>query len=371
MEGDASALGMYLQTLLSWPSAPYREEACIHRKRLNRDSDDFIEIPVHTIPALDEDRLYAKERWLIDTVREELAQGRGVAVFCRQTGTRDIQPRLEKLLKQHLPLCKPFILKSSVQADRREEVLNRQLDLGVNTLICNPKLVQTGLDLVALPTIIFFEVDYSLYVMGQASRRAWRLIQDKPCKVYYPFYADLMENQAVELIGLKQQAAGLLYGEETGGLSTLKSAGGGSLLAELAAEIGADKTIADLGSLFARHAQTSDPTENAWFTEAAAEDVPSQTKTEPEPPVILQMEPDVAADPLLRFVMELGGVITDVQENRQSAPLPPRELVKRRRVKLTDAPEDGPALLLESSKSWSRVWKPLPAPQNATQLALF
>src|SRR5262249_7570271 len=37
LEGDASALGMYLQTLLSWPSAPYREEMCIHRKRLSKD----------------------------------------------------------------------------------------------------------------------------------------------------------------------------------------------------------------------------------------------------------------------------------------------------------------------------------------------
>src|SRR5712691_1935196 len=148
------------------------------------------------------------------------------------------------------------------------------------------RLVPT-LHLVALPTIIFFEVDYSLYVMGQASRRAWRLIQDKPCKVFYPFYTDLMENQAVELIGLKQQAAGLLYGEETGGLSTLKSAGGGSLLAELAAEMGADKSISDLGSLFARHAQQSDPTESAWFTEAPAEDTSLMAATEPEQPVIL------------------------------------------------------------------------------------
>jgi hypothetical protein len=376
MEGDASALGMYLQTLLSWPSAPYREELCIHRKRLNKESDDFVEIPVHTIPALDENRLYAKERWLIDTVREELAQGRGVAVFCRQTGTRDIQPRLEKLLKQHIPLCKPFILKGSVQAYRREEVLNRQLELGVNTLICNPKLVQTGLDLVALPTIIFFEVDYSLYVMGQASRRAWRLIQDKPCKVFYPYYTELMENQAVELIGLKQQAAGLLYGEETGGLSTLKSAGGGSLLAELAAEMGADKTISDLGSLFARHAQQSDPTESAWFTEAPAEELSLPVETTLEQPAILQTQPDLIADPLLQFLTDMGGVIAEVQELRQPvstlpAPLPPRKPVKRRRVKLTDAPEDEPALLHATTTPAPRVWKPLPAPQNATQLALF
>lgn len=264
MEGDASALGMYLQTLLSWPSAPYREEQCIHRKRLSKESDIFIEIPVHTIPALDETRLYAKERWLIDTVREELAQGRGVAVFCRQTGTRDIQPRIEQLLREGVPLAKPFVLKGGVQADRREDLLDRQVAAGVNVLICNPRLVQTGLDLLAFPTIIFFETDYSLYVMGQALRRAWRLIQDRPCKVFYPHYTGLMEHQAVELVGLKQAAAGLLYGEETGGLSALSSGGGGgSLLAELAAEMGQDRDIADLGALFARHARQHDPAESA------------------------------------------------------------------------------------------------------------
>src|SRR5260221_4535412 len=155
--------------------------------------------------------------------------------------------------------------------------------------------------------------------MGQASRRAWRLIQDKLCKVFYPFYTDLMENQAVELTGLKQQAAGLLYGEETGGLSPLKSAGGGSLLAELAAERGADKTISDLGSLFARHAQQSDPTESAWFTEAPAEDMSLLAATEPEQTDMLQAQPDLAADPLLRFLTDLGGVISDVQVLRESA----------------------------------------------------
>src|SRR5262249_8054884 len=155
-------------------------------------------------------------KWLIDTVREELAQGRGVAVFIRQTGERNIQPRVAKLLSDHIPTAQPYILKGSVKADQRENLLNKQVARGTNILICNPVLVQTGLDLCDFPSIIFFEVSYSLYVMGQASRRAWRLIQDKPCRVYYPFYEGLMENQAVELIGRKQQAAALLYGENTG-----------------------------------------------------------------------------------------------------------------------------------------------------------
>src|SRR5436189_3948931 len=110
--------------------------------------------------------------------------------------------------------------------------------------------------------------------MGQASRRAWLLIQDKPCRVYYPFYEHLMENQAVELIGRKQQAAALLYGESTGtGLSALNGEDGGNLLAALAAEIGNDNSVTDLRDLFARHAAESDSAESAWFSAEAEEPV--------------------------------------------------------------------------------------------------
>jgi hypothetical protein len=288
MEGDASALGMYLQTLLCWPSAPYREESCIHRKRLDKDSDEFDERLVHTIPALDDARIYAKEQWLIDLVREKVAEGSGVAVFCRQTGTRDIQPRIEKLLKQHVPFAKPYILKSSVAADKRESILDKQVEMGTNVLICNPRLVQTGLDLLAFQKIVFFEDDYSLFVTAQASRRSWRLNQkeDAVCETFYPYYIGLMENQAVELIGRKQQAANLLYGEGGGGLSALSN-DGGSLLAVLASEINADVNITDLRDLFSQHAHLVDPTESAWF---AAEEM------------IIQVEPAVAELPVMATV---------------------------------------------------------------------
>ncbi|MHB8752761.1 MAG: helicase-related protein [Aggregatilineales bacterium] len=265
-EGDASPMAMYLQALLNWPDAPYRDEECIHRKRLEHDSDEFMERLVYVIPGLDENRIYAKEQWLIDTVRTELAQGRGVAVFCHQTGTRDIQPRLERLLKEHIPSARPFILKGSVAADKREHVLNRQVTVGTNVLICNARLVQTGLDLIDFPSIVFFEIDYSLFVMAQASRRAWRLIQDRPCKTFYPYYDGMMEHQAIQLIGRKQQAANLLYGEGNGGLSALSGSDGGNLLAALAAEIESDATVTDLRDLFAQHAHTVDPAESAWFS---------------------------------------------------------------------------------------------------------
>ena len=127
-----------------------------------------------------------KEQWLVELVRDELAQGRNVGVFLRQTGTRDIQPRIEQLIREHVPGAKPFVLKGSVAPERRESLVQQQLEAGCNVLITNPRLVATGLDLVAFPTLVFYEIDYSLFTMVQASRRAWRIIQDRPCQGVLP-----------------------------------------------------------------------------------------------------------------------------------------------------------------------------------------
>ena len=52
-------------------------------------------------------------------------------------------------------------------------------------MICHPRLVQTGLDLIDFPTLIWYETDYSVYVMRQASRRSWRIGQTRPVKVVF------------------------------------------------------------------------------------------------------------------------------------------------------------------------------------------
>ena len=47
-------------------------------------------------------------------------------------------------------------------------------------LITNPRLVQTGLDLVSFQTVVFIEPEYSLYTLWQVLRRVWRLGQTRP-----------------------------------------------------------------------------------------------------------------------------------------------------------------------------------------------
>src|SRR5205085_11071949 len=157
-----------------------------------------------------------------------------------------------------------------------------------------------------------------------ASRRAWRLIQDRTCKVFYPFYESLMENQAVELIGRKQQAAALLYGENTGtGLSALNGDDGGNLLAALAAEIGNDNSVTDLRALFARHATENEPTESAWFAEEASSDLAPVDVVAATETVLETRFADPSVDPIMAMVTnEMGGVITDItMTSAQSEPV--------------------------------------------------
>ncbi|MBN2470985.1 MAG: hypothetical protein JXN59_09690, partial [Anaerolineae bacterium] len=275
MEGDASFMGAYLQGLLSWPTAAFREERFIHRKKLvytNERGEEVTEImpqEVAILPGLGTDRVYPKERWLLELLDNELAEGRRVAVYCRQTGTRDIQGRLEELVRAHVPLARPWVMYGDkIAAEKREERLAREVKHGVNVLICNPILVQTGLDLVDFPTIVFFEVNYSIFVMGQAARRAWRIIQDQPCRVYYPHYQDCMEERAVTLVGRKQAAANLLAGQGTGeGLSAFTGGLGGSdgLLSALADNFNDTEKEAG-GQIFGKVDVTIDRAASTWLS---------------------------------------------------------------------------------------------------------
>lgn len=318
LEGDASFLGRYLRTLLSYPNAPYRGEAVIHRRKM-RDDDGRVmtlERPVWNLPNLGESRIYAKEQWLIDTVKAELSEGRKVGIFVEQTATRDIQPRIEQLLREHVPGARPFILYGKVDPKKREAVLDNQLKVGINVFIANPKLVQTGLDLVAFPTLIFMETPYSLYVVGQASRRAWRIIQTQACRTYYPYYEESMEARAVALIGRKQRAAKLLYGESDVGLSELTGGDDAAdLIAELAKSLGEDDAITDLRDLFKAASSAEENRESLW----------AAVLVEEEPPLIIDAPP-----------------VEEVAPEPQVPALPPQAKPKRRRVSMDDTPDSIP-----------------------------
>lgn len=212
-EGDQTFRGAYLQWSMGWVNTPFRPTEVIHNIKHPITGEKRPHI-VTQIPSYGEDRIFAKEQALIDLLRDELAAGRPCVVYLRQTATKDIQPRIESLIRQHVPGAVPYILKNTVQAERREKVIEGQIGAGVNVVVCNPELVKTGLDLIHFPTLIFWEITFNLGTMMQAAARAYRLNQTHGhCKTYYIFAEGTMEHTAVQLMSRKQRAAKLLTGD--------------------------------------------------------------------------------------------------------------------------------------------------------------
>ncbi|MGA9883481.1 MAG: helicase-related protein [Candidatus Acidiferrales bacterium] len=150
---------------------------------------------------LDEKYVYAKERRLVEDVKSELRCGRRCQIYAVYTQKRDVTRRLERILLDEG--IRVALLTTDVPPESRESWYERQLRAGVQAVICHPKLVQTGLDLIDFPTILFYETGYSIYVLRQASRRSWRIGQRLPVKVKYLHYAETMQESCLRLMGKK------------------------------------------------------------------------------------------------------------------------------------------------------------------------
>ncbi len=57
----------------------------------------------------------------------------------------------------------------AVAPDRREVWVAQKVEEGIDVLICHPRLVQTGLDLVDFPTICWMETEFSVFQSTQKS----------------------------------------------------------------------------------------------------------------------------------------------------------------------------------------------------------
>jgi hypothetical protein len=200
----------WLQWCLARPNSAFRQETI--------EFPDGKRLTVNPVVDVAAGELLPKERWLQETVEAELARGRRCLVYLRQTGTRDIRDRLVHVLAQAGIASQ--ILRETIAPRRREAWLKKNRP---PVLITNPKLVETGLDLVEYSTAIFYEPDYSLYTLWQACRRVWRLGQVNPVRVFYATYSTIdtnrpvMEDLCISLLGRKMAATQLLYGDDVAG----------------------------------------------------------------------------------------------------------------------------------------------------------
>jgi hypothetical protein len=212
-------MSILLNTLLLYPDHPYGFED-IWARAFDPKTKEYVKFLVTTPQNLKEDDLYAKERALVADIREELRLGRRCQVYATYTGEKDVTLRLESVLRQ--AGFRVAVLRSSVATDKREDWYERQLKGGVEVVICHPKLVETGLDLLAFPTLYFYETGYSLHTLRQASRRSWRIGQRYPVRVKFVTYAGTMQESCLRLMGKKMLIALMMEGKFSGeGLQSL------------------------------------------------------------------------------------------------------------------------------------------------------
>lgn len=216
--GNHSVLSTMLNTLLLYPDRPYgigdlwgwENDERGRRRRFH----------IATAVELREEAIYAKERALLTEIRKELGEGRRCQVFAVYTQKRDVTARLEKLLSDEGIAC--AVLGSQIETDKREAWYERRLREGVEVFIAHPRLVETGLDLLFTPTILFYESGYSLHTLRQASRRSWRIGQSRPVRVRFLCYQGTMQARCLRLMGKKLLVALALEGKFAGeGLQAL------------------------------------------------------------------------------------------------------------------------------------------------------
>lgn len=188
---------------------------------------------LYTVEAPKLDYFHAKERELVRLVQENLAEDRGCIIYCNYTDSYAIHHRLKDMLKAHG--IEAHVLESHVSPEKRVEWLARKEKEGAKVIICNMRLVEVGLDLLPWPTIIFYQLNYDINVVRQASRRAWRIGQTRECRIYYLVYDGTQQADQFRVCMLKRAHAMLAEGRlDRSELSKFGRDGHTSLAADIA-----------------------------------------------------------------------------------------------------------------------------------------
>jgi len=194
--------------------------------------------------------IYPLERRLISLVQRELGEGRRVMLYIDQNDVRSTPRRLEWVLKD----VQPWTLPNSVAAEDRQQAILQAVQQGHHVVIVPYRRVNEGLNLQsAIDTILWVEMALNLFMLDQASRRAWRLGKCEEVRIYYLAYANTAGHTKLRKLGQQSGAAAAFAGEPARGA--------------LIEHAGADKTtLARLSSLLEQsEGEDGDDEENAML----------------------------------------------------------------------------------------------------------
>lgn len=265
---------------------------------------------------LDENVTYAKERRLIEIVKTELEGGRRRChVYAVYTQKRDVTARLNRILQREG--IRSAVLTSAVPPEKREAWIAQKLREGVQVTISHPKIIETGLDLLGHPSLIFFESGYSLYTLRQASRRSWRIGQRQPVRVFYLHYEGTMQSSCLRLMAKKMLVSLAMEGKfDQGGMHSFEE--DDDILTAMARELVTEHGIGESADVLWRQLQV----EQSRFLPrvSAAPDEPEVDSGPPLPPAL-----PVLTVPSLPSALKFGERPPASPNRRHEGPSPVHE----------------------------------------------
>lgn len=223
-------MGDMLQFSLSWLDKPYTEGKTAFISPYSGDAAAaYPQYEMYRDPKM----LTTKEKALIDTVKKELSEDRRCFIFLEYTNQEDTNcsDRLQKILTDAVGERVEILRSSSPEAAKREEYIHRLAEEGVRVIITNPRCCETGVDFIFrgsdgneynYPTLVFYQLGYSLFTAQQASRRHYRLIQNRECRTYYMCWKGTAQEKVIGIISRKMVAASAIQGHfSTEGLMSM------------------------------------------------------------------------------------------------------------------------------------------------------
>jgi superfamily II DNA or RNA helicase len=143
--GNSSVISTAMNALLLYPDRPFGLGK-LYGFTSDPETGERERFVIADPPDLDQEFTYAKERRLVEEIRDELSRGRKVQVFAVYTQKRDVMRRLQLLLSREG--IRAEVLTADTPPEQREAWYERHLRSGMQVCVCHPRLVQTGLDYV-------------------------------------------------------------------------------------------------------------------------------------------------------------------------------------------------------------------------------
>ncbi|WP_159068103.1 helicase-related protein [Agathobaculum massiliense] len=276
-------LSVSLNLMMAYPDQPYGHKPVVHPV-----TADPILVPEDSGAPEEQTE---KDRRTLEIIHRKVNAGERVLLYVNWVRL-DSRTRLKRFLTD--TGVRAEIMEDTVPPRGREEWVANHLRQGMQVMIVNPNLVETGLDLNDFTTLIFYDMAFKLFTFRQASRRSWRINQTAPrVEVYILYYRHTMQERAVRLMASKLAVAGVIEGgvlTDEGLAAMSESEDMTSALArELAEGIRHEDAVEDIAASFRKMAVLHPAQERqVQGAECGRKAVPAsvrkETKIQPVPP---------------------------------------------------------------------------------------